>query len=145
VRINMASLQRHGVHLAREVEHVPRIVTEKHKVLQILVNLVRNAADSCKASRRSDKQIAIQVAAQEKSVLISVVDNGVGIPPENMTRIFGHGFTTKQDGHGFGLHSGAIAARELGGRLSARSDGADHGAEFRLELPIETAEAAAAA
>ena len=61
--------------------------------------------------------------------------HGTG-PPENMTRIFNHGFTTRKNGHGFGLHSGALAARELGGRLLAHSDGIGCGATFTLELPV---------
>jgi signal transduction histidine kinase len=69
-------------------------------------------------------------------VRISVADNGIGISPENLTRIFGHGFTTRKNGHGFGLHSGANAARELGGSLRAESAGLGHGARFELELPI---------
>jgi signal transduction histidine kinase len=64
-----------------------------------------------------------------------VRDNGVGIAPENLTRIFGHGFTTKKDGHGFGLHSGALAAKEMNGSLTVHSDGVGQGAAFTLELP----------
>src|SRR5438093_622968 len=69
-------------------------------------------------------------------IRISVTDNGVGIPPENLTRIFAHGFTTKKNGHGFGLHSGALAAKEMGGSLSVHSLGLRRGATFTLELPI---------
>jgi signal transduction histidine kinase len=69
-------------------------------------------------------------------VKIVVKDNGVGIPSENLAKIFSHGFTTKKDGHGFGLHSGANAAREMGGSLVARSNGPGPGAEFTLELPM---------
>ena len=65
-----------------------------------------------------------------------MTDTGVGIPAENMIRIFNHGFTTKKSGHGFGLHSGALAARELGGELRVRSDGPGLGATFVLELPV---------
>jgi signal transduction histidine kinase len=72
-------------------------------------------------------------------VKIAVIDNGVGIPPENLTRIFNHGFTTRKDGHGFGLHSGALAAKELGGSLTAYSEGRGHGAVFTLELPCQPA------
>ena len=71
-------------------------------------------------------------------VRIAVTDNGVGIPTENLTRIFAHGFTTKKDGHGFGLHSGALAAQEMGGSLSAQSEGVGRGATFTLELPLES-------
>jgi len=68
----------------------------------------------------------------------SVVDNGVGIPPENLARIFQHGFTTRKDRHGFALHSGALAAQEMGGSLTPHSDGRGQGATFTLELPTDT-------
>jgi nitrogen fixation/metabolism regulation signal transduction histidine kinase len=67
--------------------------------------------------------------------IVEVIDNGVGVAPENLTRIFAHGFTTRREGHGFGLHSGALAARELGGSLTVISEGTGKGAEFTLLLP----------
>jgi signal transduction histidine kinase len=70
-------------------------------------------------------------------VTITVIDNGVGIPPENLTRIFNHGFTTRKGGHGFGLHSSALAAKELGGSLTVHSEGWGLGAVFTLELPCQ--------
>jgi signal transduction histidine kinase len=73
---------------------------------------------------------------------VAVIDNGVGIPPENMTRIFNHGFTTRKNGHGFGLHSGALAAKEMGGTLSVQSDGPGCGAAFTLTLPLQLPKAA---
>jgi signal transduction histidine kinase len=82
------------------------------------------------------KQVTLRVASGEGRVRVSVIDNGVGIPAENLTRIFNQGFTTRKDGHGFGLHSGALAARELGGSLHVHSDGAGQGASFTLELPL---------
>jgi signal transduction histidine kinase len=72
-------------------------------------------------------------------VKVSVCDNGIGIAPDHLTSIFNHGFTTKKDGHGFGLHSGANAAKEMGGTLTARSEGPGRGAEFTLELPVSSA------
>ena len=137
VRMNIGSMERHHVKLVREYAEVPPILAEKHKVLQILVNLIRNAKDACDDSGREDKQIILRIANGDNSVKISVADNGVGIPGENMTRIFNLGFTTKKNGHGFGLHSGALAAKELGGKLVAFSEGPDRGAMFTLELPIQ--------
>ena len=85
-----------------------------------------------------DKIVTIRVTGERNGfVEISVIDNGVGIPPENLTRIFAHGFTTRKDGHGFGLHSGAIAAKEMGGSLHAHSDGPGRGATFTLSLPLQ--------
>jgi len=139
VRLNAEAFSRHGVTLACEFEEVPAITVDKHRVVQILVNLIRNAKYACEDSGRSDKRITIRVTRCALGVAIAVVDNGVGIPTENMTRIFSHGFTTRPGGHGFGLHSAALAAQELKGSLRVASDGPGCGATFRLELPITPA------
>jgi signal transduction histidine kinase len=137
MRINAGTLARHDVKVVRDFSALPQICTDKHKVLQILVNLVRNAKYACDESGRSDKQVILRATNGEGRIKIAVIDNGVGIPPENLTRIFSHGFTTRPDGHGFGLHSGALAAKELGGCLTARSEGPGLGAVFTLELPCQ--------
>jgi signal transduction histidine kinase len=139
VRLNAEAFSRHKVTLACEFEEVPDIKVDKHRVLQILVNLIRNAKYACEDSGRSDKRITIRVTRCALGVAIAVVDNGVGIPTENMTRIFSHGFTTRPGGHGFGLHSAALAAQELKGSLGVASDGPGCGATFRLELPMTPA------
>ena len=136
IHINGAALTRHEVQLKCDFEPVPMIQTEKHRVLQILVNLIRNAKYSLDESKRPDKLLTIKMGPNGGDhVKIEVIDNGVGIPPENLTRIFGHGFTTRRNGHGFGLHSSAIAIKELGGSLTAHSDGIGKGAIFTLLLP----------
>jgi C4-dicarboxylate-specific signal transduction histidine kinase len=137
LRMNTGAFTRHGVSVKCEFEDVPEIVVEKHKILQILINLLRNAKYACEASPRTDKQVVISIANRPGGVRIAVTDNGIGIHPDHMTRIFSHGFTTKKDGHGFGLHSGALAARDLGGALRVASAGLGHGATFTLELPLE--------
>jgi len=136
IRMNNGAMDRHQVKVVCDFAEVPAILTEKHKVLQILVNLIRNAKYACDDSGRNDKQITMRVANGNGRVKISVVDNGIGIPAENLTRIFGHGFTTRKEGHGFGLHSGALAAKEMGGTLAAFSEGTGRGATFTLELPV---------
>ena len=135
LRLNLGALQRHGVEVLREFEEVPPVDVEKHKILQILVNLVRNAKYACDESLRLDKLMTLRVSRNNDQIEISVIDNGIGIPPENLTRIFNHGFTTRKDGHGFGLHSAVLAAMEMGGSLKVQSDGIDKGAAFTLELP----------
>jgi len=138
VRMNGGALQRHGVEVLREFAEVPPISVEKHKVLQILVNLVRNAKYACDESGRKDKLLTLRIVREDERVRISVTDNGVGIPEENLTRIFNHGFTTRKEGHGFGLHSAVLAAMEMEGSLSAHSDGPGKGACFTLELPLKS-------
>ncbi len=137
IAMNIGAFQRHGVVVDRQFSPVPLVRVDRHKVLQVLINLLRNAKYALDESKRTDKQITISIfAVNERSVHIVVADNGVGISPENLTRIFAHGFTTREEGHGFGLHSGALAARAMGGSLSVASAGTGHGATFTLELPI---------
>jgi C4-dicarboxylate-specific signal transduction histidine kinase len=136
LRINAGAFNRHDVNVVRDYQARPAITVEKHKVLQILVNVMRNAKYACDESGRTDKQMRVRTTNGDGRVKIAVIDNGVGILPENLTRIFAHGFTTRKDGHGFGLHSGALAAKELNGSLTANSDGPGKGATFVLELPI---------
>ncbi len=135
LRLNQSSLVNHHLQIVREFAVVPPITVEKHKVLQILVNLLQNAKQSCKTSDRDEKQVTLRIMNDNDRVRISVSDNGVGIPVENLTRIFNHGFTTKKTGHGFGLHNAANAANEMGGALHVHSDGDGRGATFTLELP----------
>jgi signal transduction histidine kinase len=98
---------------------------------------VSNAKYACDDSGRTEKRITVRTTSDDRGVKIAVIDNGAGIPAENLTRIFNHGFTTREHGHGFGLHSSALAARELGGSVTVQSDGPGHGATFVLELPYK--------
>ncbi|MBA2742943.1 MAG: PAS domain S-box protein [Chthoniobacterales bacterium] len=136
IAMNAGAFERHGITVERHCDPVPLVCVDRHKVLQILINLVRNGKHALTDSGRADKRLSISIASKtEETVCITVTDNGVGISPENLTRIFGHGFTTRKDGHGFGLHSGANAAQEIGGSLTASSQGLGKGASFVLELP----------
>jgi PAS domain S-box-containing protein len=136
LRLNSGAMERHQVKVIREYSEVPPILVDKHKVLQILVNLIRNAKYALDDRGHSDKQMILRIGLNgNQMVKVSVIDNGIGIPAEHLTRIFEHGFTTRKEGHGFGLHNGALTAKELGGALIARSDGPGKGAMFTLELP----------
>lgn len=137
LRMNAGALVRHEVRVVRDFQFVPPLLGERAKVLQILVNLIRNAKYACDDSGQADKVMTLRIDATPDNARVRLIvqDNGVGIPAENLTRIFGHGFTTRPDGHGFGLHSAANAAREMKGTLTVQSDGPGTGATFTLELP----------
>ena len=137
LRLSETSLHRPAITLVREFRPAPPVKVERQKVLQILVNLIRNAREAVNESDRTDKRMTLGVRVSPAGrVQITVTDNGVGIAAEDLNRVFAFGFTTKQAGHGFGLHSSAIAAKEMGGSLVVRSDGPGQGATFILELPL---------
>ncbi len=136
LRLNSGALDRHAIKLVREYSEMKLISVDKHKVLQILVNLIRNAKHAFDECVQEQKQITLRIIDGNDYMKISVIDNGIGIPAENLIRIFNHGFTTKKNGHGFGLHSGALTAKELGGTLTAFSEGTGRGSQFTLELPF---------
>ena len=145
VRMNAAALARHDVSVVRDYQPAPPVQVEKGRVLQILVNLIRNAKYACDDGPGGEKRITLRVVPHEAHVDLVVEDNGVGIPAENLTKIFQHGFTTRAHGHGFGLHSSALAASEMDGTLAAHSDGPGRGARFTLTLPRAQPVPAAAA
>jgi ligand-binding sensor domain-containing protein/signal transduction histidine kinase len=140
LRMNERALAEEQVELVRQYDpDLPQIEVDRHKVVQILTDLIRNAEEACGQAGAGNKRVTLCVANGADRIKVSVSDNGEGIPAENLTRIFNHGFTTRPGGHGFSLHSGALAAKELGGCLIAHSDGPGHGAIFTLELPLHAA------
>jgi len=137
LQLNVDSFARHHIIVERDFAPVPPVTVDKHKALQILVNILRNAKHAMDDADDHEKRLIIRTRQRDdRAVAISITDTGVGIAPENLTRIFSHGFTTRKDGHGFGLHSAALAAQQMGGRLSAHSDGPGRGATFTFELPL---------
>ena len=139
LRIDSGGLGDPHVSVTREFAPVPLLMLDKHRVLLILVNLISNARFAMKGAPGAQHRLTLRVeVAQDGTLQVGVTDTGEGIPAENLTRIFAHGFTTKKDGHGFGLHSCVLAAREMGGTLLAHSDGPGQGATFTLKLPLQT-------
>ncbi|ADO72871.1 trifunctional serine/threonine-protein kinase/ATP-binding protein/sensor histidine kinase [Stigmatella aurantiaca] len=136
LRIQMVALQRHGVSVHRELSPVPRVKVDKHKVLQILINLFSNAKNALSTVPEGLRRMSVRLRVEGKRVRIQVEDNGMGIAPETRPNLFTHGFTTREDGHGFGLHSSALAAQMLGGHLMLESEGLGKGAVATLELPL---------
>jgi PAS domain S-box-containing protein len=137
VQINATSLERHHIEIRRAYAALPNLTVDKHKLLQILINLIQNAKYALSETPHNDRWIRLGIEPVDRDrVRITVTDNGCGIAPENLAHIFAYGFTTRKDGHGFGLHNGANAAHEMGGSLNVHSDGAGLGAKFTLELPL---------
>jgi signal transduction histidine kinase len=124
-----------SIDLVRELAPIPEVEADRHKLLQILTNLFSNARQAL--SESSGKKVIVRLLPGDwDRFAIEVEDTGMGISEENLRKIFQHGFTTKKEGHGFDLHSSALAARSMGGSLAAFSEGAGRGARFRVELPL---------
>jgi signal transduction histidine kinase len=132
---------RSDVAIRREYEPLAALTLDRHKLIQILGNLLSNARHALKDHEDGRRQLTLRVRRQgEKAAVIEVQDSGVGIEPNAMQRLFEFGFTTRKDGHGFGLHTSAILAKELGGELAGYSDGPGCGARFVLQLPTAAVE-----
>ena len=140
LRMDSAGLARHQVEVTRELADLPPLLLDKSRVLQILVNLIANARQAMARVTGREPRLTLQADATDtgdgRRLRIKVRDNGDGIAPENLDKLFVHGFTTRKDGHGFGLHSSALTAKAMGGSLTVSSDGPGSGACFTLELPF---------
>ncbi len=142
IQLQLDSLNRHGVTVDRRFGTIAPALIDKHLVLQILINLIANARHAMQDLEPGRRRLTVVTRTEgdgdDRRLLLEVTDNGIGIPAENLRRIFAQGFTTKEDGHGFGLHSAANAATQMGGSLNAASDGPGKGSTFVLTLPLST-------
>ena len=137
LRMNAGALTRHQVTVVKDYSALPQVMGDKHRLLLILINLISNAKYAMSGLSNRARQMTLAVKIIDDTTLqVSVKDDGEGIAEENITRIFAHGFTTRKEGHGFGLHSCALAAIEMNGHLTAHSDGPGKGALFTLRIPL---------
>ena len=144
--MGMPEPEKYGIRVVREYAHVPTIMTDRHHVLQILVNVITNAKNAMVEYPANSHCLTVRIGLptdRRGSVRLEVTDTGGGIKAENLPRLFAQGFTTRKAGHGHGLHSAAISAKNLGGTLQAQSAGEGRGATFMLDLPLIVADAAA--
>jgi PAS domain S-box-containing protein len=143
--MNATSFHRDEIRVVKRFEADPELLSDRHRIMQILINLISNARQAVtECGRSGERTIVISTHLTEHGcVALEVADNGCGIAPEHLARIFEHGFTTRKSGHGFGLNSSRQAARDMQGSLSVNSSGAGHGAAFVLELPLPPQEKAA--
>lgn len=146
IKINDELISNRGVRVTRDFEDLPAMWFDRHMLMDIVINLVSNAVHALEDTPQGTRviEVAIRASGSGSRALVIVKDNGSGIEPGSLTTIFNHGFTTRVDGHGFGLHSAALTAKELGGSLKADSEGTGRGATFTLTIPMKTVEAIAA-
>ena len=140
MKINMGKNQQYEIEIVRDFDDCPYITSDRHKILQILVNLIKNAQEAVR--KVDDRKRVIKLITRHREgedIQLIVEDNGIGISREALTKVLQFGYTTKEGGHGFGLHSCLIAAKQIGGQLRVESGGEGAGARFSLSLPIELA------
>jgi PAS domain S-box-containing protein len=134
--VNHELLETQEIVVSREFDEIPQLIVDKHQVLEVLVDVIRNG---CQAMAQvSPKQLIVRaklIPGPPDSVCLEIQDSGVGIPTDDLTKIFGQGYNTRDGGRGMSLHNGALVAKNLGGALRAHSEGFGHGATFALELP----------
>ena len=134
--LNQELLENSQIDVSREFQEIPQLIVDKHQVLEVMVDVIRNACQAMASV--STKQLIVRaklIPGPPDSVCLEVQDSGVGIAADDLIKIFGQGYNTKNGGRGMSLHSGALMAKNLGGALRAHSEGIGHGATFSLELP----------
>jgi PAS domain S-box-containing protein len=136
VKIQQAALERHGVTVVRDIEQVRPVLAQRTKLTHVFINLVKNAKEAMDRTEPGQRRLTIAVrSAPEGGVSVRISDTGEGIPADKLEKVFVHGFTTKEFGHGFGLHFCATAMMEMGGQLTVESSGPSRGATFVLHFP----------
>lgn len=135
VKINSSAGR--GIAIEQHCRYGTMVRTNKTKLMRVLNHLILNAQESVKQRTRVDGMIKISTGElRQNRVRLTIRDNGVGISLVNLHRIFEFGFTTKQNGYGYGLHAAAAILEEIGGDIEAFSDGPGLGAEFRITIPV---------
>ena len=137
LKINMEGMARYSINVQKQYEEVPLLYIDKHKILQIIINLISNAKHALIDSAAEQKTLYVSVCSDNGFAVIEVKDNGVGIAEEDIQHLFEYGFKKRKEGHGYGLHHSALVANELGGKIQVWSDGLGKGARFSLFVPIE--------
>lgn len=139
LKIQESSLKKWGVKLNKEYSDVPECMGQKSKLIQVITNLVKNAKEAMNDNDdyNRPKEMLIETGmVSDTAIFLKIQDNGCGIDKEQLTKIFNHGFTTKETGHGFGLHTCANAMTEMRGALKVDSEGLQKGATFTVTIPI---------
>lgn len=136
--INSDILNNQIITVEKDYHSIPKVTIDKVKLLQALINLIKNGIEALMESKKEEKRLTLRTSINKQNeVQIEIIDNGIGIKDENLPKIFSYGFTTKEKGHGFGLHTSALSIHEIGGSLKVDSKGPDQGTAFVITLPIQ--------
>jgi signal transduction histidine kinase len=119
---------------------LPPVVGDRIQIEQVMVNLMRNAFDAMRDCEPKSRRLTIRTSANGAGyVAVDVCDNGIGIPPTVINRIFDRFFTTKPNGMGMGLPISQSIIENHGGTLWVTPN-PHRGSTFRFTLPIDLGE-----
>ncbi len=136
IDINNNRLHENQSGVTTRFEEELMVAVERVKLIHVLINLIKNAIEAINHYPGSSREIRVTTQrSATKQASISITDTGSGILRENLEKLFTHGFTTKTDGHGFGLHHCSKVIGEMKGTITADSDGDGRGATFTVMLP----------
>ena len=139
IQLLRSGCQKYSIQVIEDFDSVPDIQVDRHMLVQILVNLIGNARDAMRDTT-TERVMTLGISETTNNcIALTVADTGTGIDPQDHLKLFEYGFTTKEDGHGFGLHTSANAAGQMHGTLEASSKGLNRGAIFTLTLPVRAA------
>lgn len=131
IAVQSESLRKNQVEIVREYDNNEPVNAHRAVLIQILVNIIKNAVEAMQHA--DDRRLTLHIGKDDTGLsFCRVTDTGVGI--EDLSKLFQHGYSTKQTGHGFGLHYCKEAMQQMGGNLIAESDGQDKGASFVLSF-----------
>jgi signal transduction histidine kinase len=133
--LQSTSIERHGLTIKKDLQSIDPITAHRTQLIHILVNIFKNAKEAMVGNTPEEKIIHVKTWQQDDEVYLSVSDNGHGIKKENIDKVFTQGFSTKSEGHGFGLHSCANYMQSMGGEIKVESDGEGEGTTFTLIFP----------
>jgi signal transduction histidine kinase len=126
---------RYSISMRTELsENLPGIMGDRVQLQQVLMNLMINGIEAMKDVDGPRQLVIKSQPAPDTQLMVSINDTGVGLPSQQVDRIFNSFFTTKRDGTGMGLRISRSIVESHGGRLWASSN-FPRGASFHLTLP----------
>jgi tetratricopeptide (TPR) repeat protein len=137
LKMHSEMFRKYKIKITKKYSKTKPILIEKGKLIQVFVNLLKNAKESLETKNEKNRIITINISEDKQYQTVEITDNGTGIPKKNLTKIFSYGFSTKKEGKGFGLHTSALAMTEIKGKLILKSDGIGKGAKFIVKVPVE--------
>jgi len=139
ISMQSESIHKRHIEIIKEINNIPYIKIQESKLLQILVNLIKNAYESIDLNPQSSKQVTIKAYVDDSinnQVIVKIKDTGSGFSSGADKQFFDFGYTSKSEGTGFGLHFCKSFLNSIGGDITAYSEGEGSGSEFTLYLPL---------